>query len=127
MYRSEISKEWTKYIVNENALPKKKSTLYKPSKPNNPTGLLTIGCNTTIDNLSRFIEVVFASLINNIETRIRDTSHLLDVIGELNSGMIPYITILIAFDIVHMHASIDNDRSIAAVRNALKTKENKTR
>ena len=108
-------------------ITKKTSTLYKPSKRNNPTGLLTIGCNTTIDNLSRFIEVVFASLINNIEIRIRDTSHLLDVIGELNSGMIPSITILIAFDIVNMHASIDNDRSIAAVRNALKTKENKTR
>ena len=41
--------------------------------------------------------------------------------------MVSYITILIAFDIVNMHASIDNDRSIAAVRNALKTKENKTR
>ena len=76
IYRSEISKEWAKYIVNENALPKK-STLYKPTKLNNPIGLLTIGCNTATDNLSRFIEAVFASLINNIEASIRDTSQML--------------------------------------------------
>ena len=104
----------------------KKGALYKPPEPNNPIGLLTIGCDTAIDNLSRFIEVAIASLINNIETRIRDRSHLLDIIGELNSGMIPYITILFDFDIVNMHASINIDRSIAAVRNALKEKENKT-
>ena len=104
----------------------KKITLCKPLKPNNPIGLLTIACKTATDNLSRFIEVVLASLIKNIEARIRETSHLCDVIGKLNSGMIPYITILVAFDIVNIHANINNDRSIAAVRNVLKTKENKT-
>ena len=52
--RNEISKEWAKYIVNENAVPGKNSTLYKTHKPNNPVRLLTTGCNTAIENLSRF-------------------------------------------------------------------------
>ena len=36
--RNEISKEWAKYIANENAVPAKNCTLY--------------GCNTAIENLS---------------------------------------------------------------------------
>ena len=60
------------------------SALYKTHKPNNPVCLSTTGCNTVTENLSRFIEVVCVPLTNNIETRIRDTSHLLDIIDEFN-------------------------------------------
>ena len=81
--RNEISKEWAKYIVNVNAVPGKNSALYQTHKPSNPVRLLATGCNTAIENLSRFIEVVCAPLTNNIETRIRDTSHLLDIIDKL--------------------------------------------
>ena len=71
--------------------------------------LLTTGCNTAIENLLRFIEVVCAPLTNNIETRIRDTSHLLDIIDDLNSEMILDSTILVSSDIPNMYPSIDND------------------
>ena len=81
--RNEISKEWAKYIVNEDTVTGKNSALYKTHKPNNPVRLSTTGCNTAIENLSRFIEVVCAPLTNNIETRIRDTSHLLDIIENI--------------------------------------------
>ena len=80
--------------------------------------VLTTGCNTAIENLSCFIEVVCAALTNNTETRIRDTSHLLDIIDDINSEMIPDNKILVSFDIVNMYPSISNDRGIAAVRNA---------
>ena len=124
--RNEISKEWAKYIINANAVPGKNSALYQTHKPNNPVPLLTTGCNTAIKNLLRFIEVVCAPLTNNIETRIRDTSHLLDIIDELNSERIPDNTILVSFDIINMYPSIDNDRGIAAVRNALDTRAYKS-
>ena len=51
-------------------------------------------------------------------------SHLLDIIDELNSEMILDNTILVSFDIVNMYPSIDNDRGIAAVKNALETRAN---
>ena len=120
--RNEISKEWGKYIVNVNAVPGKNSTIYKTHKPNNPVRHLTTGCNTAVENLSRFIEVNCAPLTNNIETKIRDTSHLLDVFDELNLERIPDNTILVSFDIINMSPSIDNDRGIAAVMNALETR-----
>ena len=81
--RNEISKEWAKYIVNEDTVTGKNSALYKTHKPNNPVRLSTTGRNTAIENLSRFIEGVCAPLTNNIETRIRDTSHLLDIIENI--------------------------------------------
>ena len=79
-----------------------------------------------IENLLYFIEVAYAPLTNNIETKTRNTSHLLDIIDELNSEMILDNTILLSFDIVNMYLSVDNDRGITAVRNALETRVNKT-
>ena len=48
--RNEISKEWAKYIVDENAVTEKDSTLYKTHKPIKRVHLLRTGCNTAIDN-----------------------------------------------------------------------------
>ena len=123
--RNEISKEWDKYNVKENAVPGKNSTLYKTHKQNNPVRFLTTGCNTAIKNLSRFIEVASAPLTKNIEIRIRDTSHLLDIIDELNSERIPDNQIYVSFDIMNMYPNIDTDRGIAAVWNALETRDDK--
>ena len=39
--------------------------------------------------------------------------------------MIPDNTILVSFDIVNMYLNINNNRGIAAVRNALKTRATK--
>ena len=100
-------------------------TLYKTHKPNDLVPLLTTGCSTAIENLLRFIEVVSAPLTNNIGTRITDTSHLLEISDELNLEMIPNNTILVYFDIVNMYPSIDNDKGIAAVRNAIETRASK--
>ena len=71
------------------------------------------------------MEVVCAPLTNDIETMIRDTSHLLDIIDESNSERIPDNTILVSSDIISMYPGIDNDRSITAVRNALETRAEK--
>ena len=40
--------------------------------------------------------------------------------------MIPNDTIFVSFDIVNMYPSIDKDRGIAAVRNALEARTNKS-
>ena len=40
--------------------------------------------------------------------------------------MIPDNSILVSFNVVNMYPSINNDRGIAAVRNALETRANKT-
>ena len=71
--------------------------------------------------------MVCTPLTNNIKTRTRDTSRLLDIIDLLNSKTIPGNTIIVSFDIVNMYPSIGSDRGIAAVRNALDFRTYKTR
>ena len=92
------------------------STLYKTHKPNNPVRLLTSGCNTAIEKLARYIEVICAPLTENMRSRIKNTSHLLSIIDEINSKGIPENTILVFFDVVNMFPSIDNQTGIEAVR-----------
>ena len=59
--------------------------------------------------LSRFIENVCAPLTENMRYKIRDTSHLLDIIDTINETGIPDETILVSFDIVNTFPSIDKE------------------
>ena len=55
--------------------------------------------------------------------RIRDTSHLLDIIDTINEKGIADEVILVSFDTVNMFLSIDNVKGIDAVKLALKTRD----
>jgi len=97
--------------------------LYKTHKDGNPVRLLTSGCNTAIENLSRFIEVICAPLTENMPSRIKNTAHLLNVIDDLNQRGIPDNTVLVSFDVVNMFPSIDNVSGIEAVSEILRSRE----
>ena len=115
----ELPKEWKEFVINTDAKPGKNSTLYKTHKENIPVRLLTSGCNTAIENLARFIEVVCAPIANNIPTLIKNTDHLLNIIDNINERGVPDGAILVSFDIVNMYPSIDNEYGIQAVKKAL--------
>ena len=72
--KKEISVEWRNYIANNHATPGKNPTLYKTHKTGVPVSLLTSGCNTAIENLSRFIKVICSPLTEIMQCRIKDTS-----------------------------------------------------
>ena len=57
--------------------------------------------------------------------RIKDTTHLLNIIDDLNKDYISDNYILVSFDIVNMFPNIDNVRSIAAVTSFLNMRETK--
>ena len=107
------------YIVNENANPAKNATLYKTNKPNTPVRLLTLGCNTAIENLVRFIEAFCAPLLETMKSRIKNTDHLLNIIDEINSKGIPEETNLVSVDIINMLSSIKNATWMAAMQKIL--------
>ena len=110
--KNEIDKNWRDFILNEEAQPGKNSPLYKTHKDNTPVRLLTTGCNTAIENLSRFLEVHSAPLTTQLPSRIKDTGHLLELIDEINLKGLPEGTILVSFDVVNMFPNIDNERGI---------------
>ena len=69
--KGEISKEWKEFIVNKGATLEKNFTLYKTHKQGNPVRLLTSGCNTAIENLAKYLEVICAPLTENLRSRIK--------------------------------------------------------
>ena len=70
-----FSKDWKEYIVNYEAQHGKNSILYKIHKPDIPVRLLTTGCNTAIENLSRFIESICATF-NIKPAKYNKTHHI---------------------------------------------------
>ena len=97
--------------------------MYKTHKAGTTVRLLTSGCNTPIENLAHFIEVVCAPLTENMKSRIKNTAHLLNIIDDLNNKGIPDNTMLISFDIANMFPCIDNNNGIEAVKNILETRK----
>ena len=89
---------------------------YIKYKEGYPIRLLTTDCNTAIENLSRFIEKICVLLTNNIDARIKDTEHLLQIIDNINANELPNDTILVSFDIASMFPNIDNIKGIEAVK-----------
>ena len=60
--KNAIDKVWKDFVVNELAQPGKNTPLYKTHKTGTPVRLLTTGCNTAIENLSKFLEFHSAPL-----------------------------------------------------------------
>ena len=112
-------KELKEYIVNYDVKPGKNSALYKSCTSGIPVKLLTTGCNTAIEDLSRFIESISAPLTSNQPNIIEDTSHLLDLIDDINKSSLPDKLILVLFDIIHTFPNIDNERGMEAVSSLL--------
>ena len=98
--------------------PGTNSTLYKTHKLDIPVRLLTtrVGCNTAIENLSRFIGSICAPLTSNLPNMIKDTSRLLDLIDDINESSLPDNLILVSFDIISMFPNRDNEKGMEAVR-----------
>ena len=65
--RNGIYWECTENTYTENAGLRKNATLYKTHELGNFVRLLTLGCNSTIEHLSRFIESIWASLTENMQ------------------------------------------------------------
>ena len=107
-----LSKEWTSFIVNEDARPAKNKPLYKTHKNGTPVRLLTSDNGSATENLSLYVEGRCGPLANNLKSNIKDTGHMLNIIDDLNTNGIPDGAILVSLDIENMFPSIDNERGL---------------
>ena len=60
--------------------------LVKTDKDNNPAWVITSGCGTAVENLSIFVERCLYPEVLKIESRIQDTSEMLNIIDHLNKS-----------------------------------------
>ena len=111
-----LDKRWVKYIRSPHAKPGAMYGLIKSHKENNPARVINSGCGTTIGFLSIFVEKYLYKEVVKINSRIKDTSDMLDIIDDINNNnMITDSSILVSFDIVNMFPSIDNISGLEAV------------
>ena len=87
----------------------------KMHKVGNPARIITSGCGTPTENLSFFVEKYCKVAVESISCRVRDTSHMLDIIDELNEIGVSDGDMLVSFDIINMFPSIDNKIGVEQV------------
>ena len=102
-------KTWQKFIESSHVTPGKMYDLVKTQKVNNPVRVITSGCGTAIENLSIFVERCLYPEVLKIESKIQDTSEMLNFNDFLNkSHFLTEDCILVSFDIVNIFLSLDN-------------------
>ena len=123
MEKGEITKSLVDCILNANARSDKNYGLIKTHKPNNPIRLITSG--TTIENLSLFAECFLHSCIEKEPQILSDTTALRNKVTEINNNFSPFpaVTLLVSWDVISMHPSIDNEVCLAACKEALDHRE----
>ena len=120
MFRHGLSESWIKFITSfGNPHPGVNYPLIKTHKANNPARVITSGCGTPTENLSLFVEKYCKVVVDSIPCRIRDTSHMLNIIDDLNTEGVQNDDLLVRFDITNMFPSIDNKTGIQRVRSKL--------
>ena len=88
----------------------------KTHKVDTPTRVITSGYNTAIENLSIFVGNVLYDIASELPSRIKDTNHMLDIIGSLNFLDLPLNSTFVSFDIINMFPNIDNDWGLSPVK-----------
>ena len=98
--------------------------LVKTHKENNPGRVVTSGCGTAIEFLSIFVEEYLYKEVHQINSTIKGTSKMLDIIDDIyNDNMITDSSILVSFDIINMFPCTDNISGLAAVSEILSNRE----
>ena len=98
--------------------------LIETHKADNPVRIITSGFGTAVENLLIFEEKCLFPEVMKIESRVQDTSEMLNFIDFLNdSNILPENCFdKITFDVINMFPSIDNESGLQAVKNALEAR-----
>ena len=84
LLEGQIDKDIANWVVNNKAKPGKAFGTIKTQKDGNPLQLITSCCGTAIENLSAFTEYYLEALAQKLPSFIKDTTHLLQKIEDLN-------------------------------------------
>ena len=121
--KGQISDDIVQWVVNGNAKPGKAFGTIKTHKEGNPLRLITSCCGTAIENLSAFTKFYLKPLAQKLPSFIKDTTHLLQKIEDLNKlGPFPKESLLVSWDVVAMFPNIDNNLGINVITEALNSR-----
>ena len=115
--------EIASWVINGSTKPGKAFGTIKTHKEGNPLRLITSCCGTAIENLSAFSEFYLEPLAQNLPSFVKDTTHFLQKIEELNKmGPFSEDSLLVSWHVVAMFPNIDSNLGINAVIEVLEAR-----
>ena len=84
-----IITEWKEFIRPDNCNAGKMYGMVKTHKADNPVRVITSGCNTVVEKLSILVEKTLYSLSDGLNSKIKDTNNMLEIIDNINKSMLP--------------------------------------
>ena len=98
---------WNKATRPDNCNPGKMYGMVKTHKADNPVRVKTSGCKTVVDKLSILVEKTLYPLADGLNSKIKGTNNMLEIIDNINKSMLSENCVLASFDVVNMFSNID--------------------
>ena len=119
--KGEIAEPLLDCILNSKARPGANYGLIKTHKPGNLIRLITSGIGMAVENMSVFTEYFLYPCVRKEPQVLLDTTALLNKINDINHKFAPFPegTLLVAWDVISMYPSINNEMGISACKRAL--------
>ena len=114
-----ITNEWKEFIRPDNFNAGKMYGMVKTHKADNPVRVITSDCNTVVVKLSILVEKTLYTLADGLNSKIKDTNNMLEIIDNINKSMLSENSVLVSFDVVNMFPNIDNKSDLLSVKEAL--------
>ena len=93
--------------------------MVKTHKADNVVRVITSGCNTVFEKLSTLVEKTLYTLADGLNSKIKDTNNMLEIIDNINKSKFSENFILVGFDVVNIFPNIDNKSGLLSVKEAL--------
>ena len=111
-----ITNEWKEFIRSDNCNAGKMYGLVKTHKVDNPVRVITSGCNTVVEKLSILVQKSLYPLADGLNSKIKDTNNMLEIIDNINKSMLSKNCVLVSFDMMNMFPNIDNKSVLLSVK-----------
>ena len=114
-----ITNEWKEFVRPDNCNAGEMYGMVKTHKADNPVRVITSGCNTVVEKLSILVEKTLYPLADRLNSNIKDTNDMLEIIDDINKSALSENCVLVSFDVVNMFPNIDNKSGVLSVKEAL--------
>ena len=114
-----ITNEWKEFVRPDNCNASKMYGIVKTHKADNPMRVITSVCNTVVEKLSTLVEKTLHPLADRLNTKIKDTNNMLEIIDDINKPVLSENSVLVSFDVMNMFPNIDNKSGLLSVKEAL--------
>ena len=115
-WADKINKKWKEFVKPSNCKAGITYGMVKTHKIDNPVRVITSGCNTAVENLSILVEKILYPKADKLQSKIKDSNNMLDIINSINEFILAHNHIIVSFDVFNMFANIDNKSGLKSVK-----------